>query len=158
VPTAKEKYLIAGVRRGAIDCAPARTDLPPRAIAGIECRADDHAVAKVGFFLFKTDKDTLNAYLQRMTAEGLELETGGCIDGEGEGAYVPWEGPGIAPWRNGCFINHAGYANFRATLPGSHVYIGVLGRTANMAALADFAWKFNQDTPGTPTLWAEPGS
>lgn len=159
VPNAREKYLIAGVRRGAIDCQPVRADLPSRAVAGIECRADDRAVAKVGFYLFKSDKDTLNAYLQRMTAEGVELESGGCIAGEGEGenAYVPWEGPGIAPWRNGCFINDAGFANFRATLPGEHVYIGILGRTANMAALADFAWKFNQDTPGTPTLWASAG-
>ena len=159
VPNAREKYLIAGVRRGAIDCEPVRADLPLRAIAGIECRADDRAIARVGFYLFKSDKDTLNVYLQRMTAEGVELETGGCIAGEGEGenAYVPWEGPGIAPWRNGCFLNDAGYANFRATLPGEHVYIGILGRNDNMAALADFAWKFNQDTPGTPTLWASAG-
>lgn len=159
VPNTREKYLIAGVNRGAIDCKPVRTGLPTRAIAGIECGADDRAVAKVGFYLFKSDRDTLDAYLQRMKAEGVKLDSGGCIAGEGEGdsAYIPWEGPGIAPWRNGCFVNDAGYGNFRATLPGSHVYIGVLGRTANMAALADFAWKFSQDTPGTPTLWAEAG-
>jgi len=83
VPNAREKYLIAGVRRGAIDCEPVRADLPLRAIAGIECRADDRAIARVGFYLFKSDKDTLNVYLQRMTAEGVELETGGCIAGEG---------------------------------------------------------------------------
>jgi hypothetical protein len=158
VTNMNERYLIAGARRDVSRCVPVRTGLPPRAIAGVECRATDAHVAKVGFYLFKTDKDTVNAYVERMRAEGIELDSAGgpCIDGEGDGAYVPWEGPGIAPWRNGCFLNDAGYANFRATLPGSHVYIGVLGRSADMAALADFAWKGNQDTPGAPTVWAAP--
>jgi len=158
VATKNERYLISGARDDVSRCVPVRTGLPSRAIAGVECRATDGAVAKVGFYLFKTDKDTVNAYVERMRAEGIKLDSGGgpCIDGEGDGAYVPWEGPGIAPWRNGCFLNDAGYANFRATMPGSHVYIGVLGRSGDMAALADFAWKGNQDTPGTPTVWAIP--
>ena len=46
----------------------------------------------------------------------------------------------------------------RATRSGSHVYIGILGRSGDMRALEDFAWRFNQDTPGQPTLWSEPGS
>jgi hypothetical protein len=158
VATKNEKYLIAGARRDVSGCVPVRSDLPPRAIAGVECRATAPAVARVGFYLFKTEKDTVNAYVARMRAEGINIDSGGgpCIDGEGDNAYVPWEGPGIAPWRNGCFVNDSGYANFRATLPGSHVYIGILGRSADMAALADFAWKGNQDVPGAPTIWSAP--
>jgi hypothetical protein len=53
-------------------------------------------------------------------------------------------------------VNEAGYANYRATLPLHHVYIGVLGRTADTWALDQFAWRGSRDTPGNPTLWAEP--
>ena len=147
---------MAGIQRGAVDCAPVRTALPPRAIAGIDCASDDPTVARVGFYLFRNQADTISAYLQRMAAEGIELDTGNCIDGEGEGAYVPWEDNELAPYRNGCFINDAGYANYRATLPGEHVYIGVLGRTKATAPLADFAFKGSVDTPGFPTLWLAP--
>jgi hypothetical protein len=91
-----------------------------------------------------------------MDAEGVERDHGGCIDGEGEGAYVPYEGQ--SPDRDGCFVNAEGYANYRATISGNHVYIGILGRSADMRALDDFAWLGNQDTPGTPTLWMTPGN
>jgi hypothetical protein len=60
------------------------------------------------------------------------------------------------PNRAGCFVNDAGFANYRATLP-ARVYIGILGRSADMAALEDWAWIGSQDTPGSPTLWIEPG-
>ena len=45
-------------------------------------------------------------------------------------------------------MNDDGYANYRATLPGSHVYIGILGRGDDMVALEDFAWLGSQDAPG----------
>ncbi len=67
--------------------------------------------------------------------------------------YTP--GEGVVPARDGCFINDQGYANYRATLPWSLVYIGILGTSDDMAALSDFAWLGNQDTPGSPTLWSE---
>ena len=97
----------------------------------------------------------LDAYLARMRAEGVAADSGSCRDGENEGPYTP--GDGMIPFRNGCFINDRGYANYRATLPGSHVYIGILGRSADMAVLEDFAWVGNQDAPGSPTLWSERG-
>ena len=157
-PTAEEQYLIDGVRRGAENCKPVRVDLPDGAVAGIECTADDAAVARVGFYLFEDETSTVSAYLARMAAEGITLDSGSCVDGAGEveGAYVPFEGQ--SPWRAGCFINDQGYANYRATLPGSHVYIGILGNSDDMAALEDFAFRGNQDTPGGPTLWTEPES
>jgi hypothetical protein len=153
-PTAEEQYLIDGVRRGGQDCRPVRADLPSGAIAGIECTPDDPAVARLGFYLFADEATMLDAYFERMASEGITEESGGCVDGEGEGSYVPFEG--VCPYRNGCFINAEGYANYRATLPGANVYVGILGSSDDMAALADFAWVGNQDTPGNPTLWAEP--
>lgn len=157
-PTAQEQYLIDGILRDAEDCQPVRVGLADGAIAGIECAADDAAVAAIGFYLFSDDVATLDAYLARMAAEGIALDSGACVEGEGEGegAYVPDEG--VSPWRAGCFINDEGYANYRFTLPGSHVYIGILGRTDDMSDLADFSFRGNQDTPGGPTLWTEPAS
>ncbi|HET9520522.1 MAG TPA: hypothetical protein VFO73_05730 [Candidatus Limnocylindrales bacterium] len=154
--TAGERYLYDGVRRGAVDCEPAAgsDEVPAKAIAGLECWSDDPAVARVGFYLFENDADMLAAYTARMTAEGIALDSGSCRDGEGEMSYAPGEGPTAD--RNGCFINDEGYANYRLTMAGSHVYVGILGRSADMAALEDFAWLGSVDTPGAPTLWSQP--
>ena len=156
--TPSEQYLLDGVERGTTGCQPAggAEDLPGDAIAGIECSSDNPAVARIGFYLFAGEDDMIDAYVARMNTEGVELESGSCRDGEHEAAYIPWEGEEIAPDRNGCFINDDGYANYRATLSGSNVYIGILGRGANMVALEDFAWIGSRDTPGHPTLWADP--
>jgi len=152
--SADERQLLDGIVRGAVDCRPVREELPDRAIAGIECGADDPAVDRIGFYRFENDDDMLDVYFARMIAEGVAPNSGTCGDGEGEGPY--WPGGDEVPAREGCFLNDFGYANYRATLPGEHVYIGVLGRTNDMAALESFAWLGNRDTPGTPTLWAEP--
>lgn len=155
--TEGERYLYDRVRRGAVDCEPAAgsDELPAKAVAGIECRSDDPAVARVGFYLFESDADMLAAYTARMTAEGIGLDSGPCRDGEGEMSYAPGEGPTAD--RNGCFVNDEGYANYRLTMSGSHVYIGILGRSADMVALEDFAWFGSADTPGAPTLWRDAG-
>ncbi|HEX6868081.1 MAG TPA: hypothetical protein VF119_04705 [Candidatus Limnocylindrales bacterium] len=152
--TPDEQILLDGIRRGARDCEPVRDGLPDGATAGIECGSDDPAVARVGFYRFPTEAAALEAYLARMRAEGVPLETVACIEGEGEGSYVPYE-DGVSPMRNGCFVNDEGFANFRATLGGG-MYVGVLGTSDDMVALVDYAWKGNQDTPGMPTLWSEP--
>lgn len=154
VLTAAERHLLAGVRRAAIDCDPVRSGLPVGAIGGIDCASADPAAARIGFYLFDDDATMLDAYLARMADEGIELESGSCVDGEGEQAYVP--GEGLNAWRHGCFVNDAGFANYRATLPGAHVYLGILGRTADARPLEDLAWLGNQDTPGSPTLWIDP--
>ena len=154
--TTDEQYLVDGIRRGAKDCEPVRDHLPDGALAGIECDSDDPAVARVGFYRFPTEEVALEAYLARMRAERVPLDGVACVEGEGEGSYFPYE-DGVSPMRNGCFINDQGYANFRATLGGG-MYVGILGRTDDMVALADFAWRFNQDTPGLPTLWSDPDS
>jgi hypothetical protein len=150
-----ERRLVDGIVRGAIDCAPVREGLPGAAIAGIECASDDPVVARIGFYRFATEAEMLDAYYARMEAEGIALESGACADGEGEGAYYPGEDE-IA-WRHGCFINDEGYANYRATLHDL-VYVGILGRTDDMRALEALAWKGSMDTPGSPTIWMEPGA
>jgi len=154
--TPAEQYLLDGVLRGAIDCEPAggSDDLPREAIAGIECASDDSDVFRIGFYLFGNDDDMLDAYFFRMNAEGVAKDSGSCRDGEHESAYTP--GEELVPARHGCFINDDGAANYRATLPGVHVYIGIYGTGDDMIALEDFAWLGNPDTPGNPTLWGSP--
>ena len=67
----------------------------------------------------------LEHYVARMQAEGVTLDEGSCFDGEGEGAYIP--GDEEVASRQGCFITDEGVANYRLTLPGAHVYIGIVG-------------------------------
>jgi hypothetical protein len=151
-----EKYLIGGIMRGESDCSPVRgTRLPGDAIAGIDCDLVGSPAARMGFYLFKNEADMLDAYLARMAAEGIELESGGCFEVEGEASYIPWAGDDIGPYRHGCFINDEGYGNYRATLPGSHVYFGLLGRSANVSSLYEWTFYGNHDTPSFPTLWQQ---
>jgi hypothetical protein len=151
--TDAEQDLLDGVQRGTKNCQPAggSDELPKDALAGIECDSTDPAVARVGFYQFANDEDMLNAYLSRMKAEGVKLESGSCNEGESEHAYIPDEG--FALDRAGCFVNDEGFANYRYTMTGDHVYIGILGRSADMLALETFAWKGSLDMPGIPTLW-----
>ena len=153
-----ERYLVDGIMRGEGDCSPVRgTGLPGDAIAGIECDLIGSPVARVGYYLFRNDADMLDAYFARMRAEGLGIESGdGCLDREGDNAYVPWdEADGMGPYREGCFVNDEGYGNVRLTLPGAHVYVGLLGRTSAMGTLSDWAFFGSRDTPGQPTLWQQ---
>src|SRR6187397_2478696 len=82
--TAAERYLFDGILRGAVECQPAggSDELPRDAIAGIECNSADLGVARIGFYLFENDADMLKAYLSRMNAEGVALDSGSCRDGE----------------------------------------------------------------------------
>jgi hypothetical protein len=149
-----ERYLIDGIMRGESDCSPVRGGRRPGdAIAGIDCDVVGSPVARAGYYLFRNDADMLDAYLARMAAEGIALETGGCEPGEGEGAYIPYGDGDLGPDRHGCFLNSEGYGNYRATIAGAHVYIGLLGRSPDMRSLEDWAWFGSQDTPGSPTLW-----
>jgi hypothetical protein len=156
--TRAERYLIDGILRGEGDCSPVRGGrLPGDAIAGIDCDLVGSPVARAGYYLFATEDDMLNAYFARLSAEHLEIEGGdGCDEREGDNAYVPWdEADGLGPYRQACFVNDQGYGNLRVTLPGAHVYVGLLGRTAAMAPLRTWAFFGNTDTPSFPTLWQQ---
>jgi hypothetical protein len=153
-PTVEEAFLMRGVRDDLVDCHPFRVDLPDEATGAIECRTSNPAVARVGLFLFDGSAAAVAAYNARMDAEDVPRDTVACInaEGEGEAAYIP--GEDAVGDRHGCFINAEGYANYRAV--SGLLYMGILGRSDDMEALADFAWRGNQDTPGMPTLWSEP--
>ncbi len=109
----------------------------------------------MGFYLFRSDADMLEAYMARMDAEGIVLDSGACVPGEGEGAYIPYPEGETAFDRHACFVNSEGYGNYRATLSGAHVYMGLLGRGKDMRSLQDWAWLGSVDTPGNPTLWQQ---
>ena len=154
--TPDEMYLVEGIQRGVFDCEPVRDKLPNAAVAGIECLGKDWFVARVGYYLFENDEDMLEHYFARMQAEGVTLNEGSCFDGEGEGAYIP--GDEEVASRQGCFITDEGVANYRVTLPGAHVYIGIVGHNIDTVELEDFAFLGNRDTPSSPTLWGNPNS
>jgi len=154
--TPDEMYLVEGIERGVSDCEPVRDKLPKDAVAGIECLGKDWFVARVGYYLFENDEQMLDHYFARMEAEGVTRDTGSCFDGEGEGAYIP--GPEEVASRQGCFITAEGVANYRLTLPGAHVYIGIVGHNIDTVELQDFAFLGNRDTPSSPTLWGNPNS
>jgi hypothetical protein len=151
---AEEAYLIAGVRpAAAVDCAPRRSDLPVRAIAGIECIPDDGTAARVGVYRFASAADVLATYSERMAEAGVQLGSGGCFSGPGETNYVPGPTDLAVPYREGCFVNEFGFANYRATYPDERVYVGILGSVSETAALQRWAWLGNEDVPGAPTIW-----
>jgi hypothetical protein len=151
-----EKYLVEGIMRGVSDCSPVRGDaLPGAAFAGIDCDLVDSPAARMGFYLFKSDDDMLDVYMARVSVENLVVDSGACVPGEGEGAYIPYGEDEFSPDRHACYVNDQGYGNYRATLPGVHVYMGLLGRTKDMRSLEDWAWLGNEDTPGAPTLWQQ---
>jgi hypothetical protein len=136
-----------------IDCHPKRTDLPKGATGGIECRSDDVAVARLAFYVFDGSGEMVDAYLSRMAAEGIARDSHvDCRDGAGERGYIPGE----SDYRAGCFVNAEGYANYRATAR-DRVYVAILGRSADMTALEEFAWRGSQGTPALPTIWTDPG-
>ena len=154
---ATERYLKAGIVHTAVDCRPVRDALPPRSMGGIECASDAAGIARIGFYLFGNDQDMLDAYYARVDREGVEIGSGAdCYGTGGESEYVPWGDDGPAPYRHACFVNDQGYANYRLTLPGSHVYVGMLGRSKDMRILDDVAFLGSRDTPGFPTLWDQP--
>jgi hypothetical protein len=154
--TEAEIYLADGILRGVMDCVPVRDNLPKEAVAGIECIGQDWFVARVGYYLFDNDEDMLEHYFARMQAEGVTPDVGSCFDGEGEGAYIPGDEEVAA--RQGCFITAEGVANYRLTLAGAHVYIGIVGHNVDTIELEDFAWQGNKDVPGNPTLWFDPNA
>lgn len=160
-----EADLLDALRADArVDCAPRRTDLPPRAILGVECHPSDALVAAVGVYAFSDDgpdpEPALATYLERMADAGVQPGTGDCAAGtNGDRAwpdYLPDDGDaegGLGPTRSGCFINDEGIANVRLTCYGD-IYMGVLGNTKELSALYGWAWRvadgdsIERDPPG----------
>lgn len=152
-----ERELVAEIRHdAAVNCTPRRTDLPPGAIAGVECRPQSDLVARVGVYRFGSDEDAALAYLERMDSYAVKLNGGRCHLGEAGdsgsglegGPTVVFEGETLDVRRNGCFHDENGMANYRLTCWRDGLYVGVLGRTSDIAALGDWVDMGNVDTPG----------
>lgn len=141
-----EAQLLASLRDDAkVGCA-ATGLLPARAIAGTECGPNTAVVALVDVYGFGSPDDALNAYRVRLAAEGVQLRTGDCLAGQpGDEAWTPGDGQwgpgGVEPDRDGCFVDLAGHANVLA-LCGNGAYIGIVGKTADVATLAKWVWRF----------------
>jgi hypothetical protein len=144
-------------------CLPRRTDLPPHAVLGVECHPADPLVAAVGIYSFASSgagpEPARDAYLQRLSAAGVSPASGDCAKGTpGDRAWpanLPDEGDdgGLSPLRSGCFLDQNGIANVRVTCYGAF-YVGVLGRTKEVAALYAWTWKV---APGEDTHRDPPG-
>ncbi len=153
--SADEASLFNGLRPDArFACAARRVDLPAHAVAGIECSPEVKGIDRIGVHLFSSKKDALETYFARLADAGVKPRSGSCPERAGEGAYIPGDSEAdVAPYRNGCFVNEFGNANYRFTAPEAPIYVGILGTGKDMATLHKWAWLGNQDVPGSPTVW-----
>jgi hypothetical protein len=151
--TAVEAALVAGLRDdAAIDCAPRRAGLPPRAIAGVECRVNGAVVTRVGAYHFGDARDAATTYLERLASFDVKPATGDCAGGtSGDAAWMTGDGKAgkdssrvyvgdTGPWvvgRMGCYLDANGTANVRLTC--GTTYVGILGRDSDLADLDRWA-------------------
>jgi hypothetical protein len=155
-----EQLLVAQVRADSrVACVPRRIGLPARAIAGVECHLDGALVSLVGAYRFRSEEDAVKTYLDRLAQFGVRPRTGDCRAGTaGDKAWPDYlpdrsDSGGLSPYRSGCFRNAAGLANVRLTCYNG-VYMGVVGRTADLSALYKWAWRIaagestHRDPPG----------
>jgi hypothetical protein len=169
-----EAALIAGLRPdAALACAPRRTRLPTRAVAGVECRVNAAVVKRIGLYGFRDARDAALTYLERLASYGVAPATGDCgARTEGDRAWQQGDGtagPEAArvslgssgPWvlgRIGCFHDENGKANARVTCGST--YIGILGRDDDLADVDRWA-RSSLDGPvaaGDPPGICPPGT
>ena len=149
--TSNELVLEASLREDTrLSCQPRRTGLSAGALAGVECHAYAEFVDRVGAYLFRSEYDGVAAYLDRMFLAGVTPRGGDCAAGiSGDSAWHPIgegedhdlaverDGQFFNLGRVGCFLDEDGTANVRVTC-GNGIYVGVLGRNADLAALYDW--------------------
>ena len=145
-PGSAQAQLLADVRDDAkVGCA-ATYALPVGVVAGAECHPNTALVAVVDVYGFGSPDAALSAYRARLAAAGIGLRTGDCSAGQpGEAAWAPGDGQwgpgGVEPDREGCFTDASGHANVLA-LCGDGASIAIVGKTADLAALAAWADRF----------------
>jgi hypothetical protein len=153
--TAVEADLIAGLRSDAVvNCAPRRKDLPVRATAGVECRLNNDPVARFGAYRFRDAHDAALTYFERLASNNVDPASGDCSAGtSGDAPWMPGDGTTgnavdrvsfggsdqLVVGRSGCFLDADGTANVRLTCGST--YIGILGSSADLAALHEWAWR-----------------
>ena len=164
--TADEADLIAGLRSDAVvHCAPRRNDLPVRATAAVECRLNSDPVARFGAYRFRDARDAALTYFERLALSKVAPASGDCSAGtSGDAPWMPGDGTtgsaedrvafgGSDRWvvgRSGCFLDNDDTANVRLTCGST--YIGIIGRSGDLAALHEWAWKSEagQEPSGEP--------
>ena len=164
--TAVESDLIAGLRSDAVvHCGPRRKDLPVRATAAVECRVNSDLVERFGVYRFRDARDAALTYLERLASNDVDPASGDCSAGtSGDAPWMPGDGTtgsaedrvafgGSDRWvvgRSGCFLDEDGTANVRLTCGST--YIGIVGRSEDLAALHAWAWRSDagQVPPGEP--------
>jgi len=158
--TDEESFLSASLRSDvALECRPRRSDLPARAIAGIECRPDVAFVDRVGAYLFASPDDMLDTYLERMAEHGITPEVGNCYGGvSGDQSWAASFGPNEGkPWgRAGCFLDENDDANVRVTCDNA-VYIGVLGVNSDLRAIFSWAMQYPEELEIGSRYGLQPG-
>ena len=162
------------------DCSPERSGLPQYTYGAMECFVDDGLIDRVGLYLVDRSDLARDLYAERLAQYDVALESGDCASGvPGESAWdrrAGWD-PLVSYNRIGCFVNENDHANVRVTCqpntgegdmtPSPGMYVGVLGSTAEVAALYDWAWGgadwrayvaalYAQD-PQDPGLGVKPG-
>lgn len=141
-----ETQLLANLRDDARVACAATQAIPSGAAAGIECRPNTALVAFAAVYGFGSPDDALSAYSARLAANGVQLRSGDCSTGKpGDTAWTPGDGSwgpgGVEPDREGCFTDASGHANVLA-LCGNGAYVGIVGKTADLAALAKWVDRF----------------
>ena len=157
-----ESTLLEALRADArVGCAPRRADLPDGAVAGIECHIGTSLVDRVGVYGFDGSRTSSarTAYLGRLDKAGVIPGTGDCKSGRAGDAAWPANvddvggDDSLRDERSGCFLDENGIANIRLTCYGE-IYMGVLGRNSDIAALYSWSWKVapnesvDRDPPG----------
>ncbi len=166
--TAAERRLLDALRADAhIGCAPRRTNLPTLSTAAVECHVDTALVDRVGVYGFGPTAGAegldpaIQTYLDKLAEYRVKPRTGDCQAGKpGDSSWPDYQpdeqddgSPGYRPMRSGCFLDENGTANIRLTCYGD-IYIGILGKNADIAALYAWAWRVAQgestdrDPPG----------
>ena len=162
VATAEEQQLLSRVRLDLQTlCTPLRTDLPDKAVGGVECAPSSDVAGRATLYLFDTQNDLLSTYEARLAAHDVPMRTNGgrCEPGRAsEGGYVPGDGhKGVeVVERGGCYLEAGGNAHYAATVP-PFVLIEVEGKVGDVEAVERWAWLGNQDQPGGPTVWRDNG-
>jgi hypothetical protein len=141
-----EAQLLANLRDDAKVACAATLVIPGGATAGAECRPNTALIAVAVVYGFGSPDDALSAYSAQLAANRVQLRTGDCSSGKpGDTAWTPGDGSwgpgGVEPDREGCFIDASGHANVLA-LCGNGAYVGIIAKTADLAALSKWVDRF----------------
>jgi hypothetical protein len=164
-----EALLLAGIRADTkVACSSRRVELPPGAVAAVECMPNTELVQRARFYLFEVQDTFMYAYFAKVAENGLTVRSGPNGSGLGEGAYFPdGQGSVFPPERYAMWLDSAGVAHYLTTLlfgnhvsdtqqTGPFVLVEVDASSGDWEALFDWAYLGSVGEPSTPSLWRPP--